>query len=203
MSMKSYIDLTALDRFLTDLLVSEIIEVTDGQKNSNISETKRAPSVKAVYDYVQSEITDVVDAMQAALNTKLSEVKYDSTNKKITTKNGTTKDVVTVDTIRSDMDAFGASGSGHKKGLVPDPGSTAGTTKYLREDGTWAEPSSPLPLEVVNGKLNIIFTVEAYDPSEPYLVGDHCFIVEEGENVVKVCIEDTTGTYDPDCWRDA
>lgn len=203
MSIKSYIDLTALDRFLTDLLVSEIIEVTEGQKVANITETKRAPSVKAVYDYVQSEIGDVVDAMTIALNAKLSEVKYDSTNKKITSKNGTTKDVVTVDTIRSDMDTFGASGENHKKGLVPDPGSTAGTTKYLREDGTWHEPDSPLPLEVVNGKLNIIFTVEAYDPSESYVVGDHCYVVESSENVVKVCIEDTTGTYDPACWMSA
>lgn len=34
-------------------------------------------------------------------------------------------------------DVFGASGTNHKKGLVPDPGATAGTNKYLREDGTW------------------------------------------------------------------
>lgn len=33
--------------------------------------------------------------------------------------------------------AFGASGSNHAPGLVPDPGSTAGTSRYLREDGTW------------------------------------------------------------------
>ena len=36
---------------------------------------------------------------------------------------------------------FGASGTGHAAGLVPDPGSTAGTTQYLREDATWATPS--------------------------------------------------------------
>lgn len=34
-----------------------------------------------------------------------------------------------------------ASGSGHKGGLVPDTPSTAGTTKFLREDGTWQEPA--------------------------------------------------------------
>jgi hypothetical protein len=32
------------------------------------------------------------------------------------------------------------SGSNHAGGLVPDPGETAGTTHYLREDGTWAVP---------------------------------------------------------------
>lgn len=35
---------------------------------------------------------------------------------------------------------FGASGANHKPGLVPDPGSSSGTSKYLREDGTWSVP---------------------------------------------------------------
>jgi hypothetical protein len=38
----------------------------------------------------------------------------------------------------SDIPVFSASGTGHMQGLVPDPGSTAGTTHYLREDSTWA-----------------------------------------------------------------
>ena len=36
---------------------------------------------------------------------------------------------------------FGASGLTHTVGAVPDPGSTAGTTKFLREDATWVVPS--------------------------------------------------------------
>jgi len=36
---------------------------------------------------------------------------------------------------------MGASGSSHAGGLVPDTPSTAGTTKFLREDGTWVVPS--------------------------------------------------------------
>lgn len=36
---------------------------------------------------------------------------------------------------------FGASGSAHSSGLVPDPGASAGTSKFLREDSTWAVPS--------------------------------------------------------------
>lgn len=35
---------------------------------------------------------------------------------------------------------FVKSGSGAKSGLVPAPSTTAGTTKYLREDGTWQTP---------------------------------------------------------------
>jgi hypothetical protein len=36
---------------------------------------------------------------------------------------------------------FVASGAGHASGLVPDPGATAGTTKFLREDATFAVPA--------------------------------------------------------------
>ena len=43
---------------------------------------------------------------------------------------------------RAALTDFGGRGPGHKKGLVPDPGSTAGTTKFLREDGTWQIPES-------------------------------------------------------------
>jgi hypothetical protein len=39
------------------------------------------------------------------------------------------------------MAVFGISGSGHSIGLVPDPGASAGTTKFLREDGTWNVPA--------------------------------------------------------------
>lgn len=35
---------------------------------------------------------------------------------------------------------FGASGGGHARGAVPDPGGSAGTAKFLREDATWAVP---------------------------------------------------------------
>ena len=36
---------------------------------------------------------------------------------------------------------MGASGSNHAPGQVPDPGATAGTSKFLCEDGTWKLPS--------------------------------------------------------------
>jgi hypothetical protein len=36
---------------------------------------------------------------------------------------------------------FGASGSTHSPGVVPDPGPTAGATRFLREDGTFAVPA--------------------------------------------------------------
>jgi hypothetical protein len=41
----------------------------------------------------------------------------------------------------SQLPLFGASGSGHRPGAVPDPGATVGSTRFLREDGSWAVPA--------------------------------------------------------------
>jgi hypothetical protein len=49
---------------------------------------------------------------------------------------------------------FGASGPNHSAGLVPDPGSSAGTTRFLAEDSTWKVPATSTtvnsPFEVDN-----------------------------------------------------
>lgn len=47
------------------------------------------------------------------------------------------------------VSTFGASGSGHSRGVVPDPGASAGTDKFLREDATWATPVSDLTNAVI------------------------------------------------------
>lgn len=36
------------------------------------------------------------------------------------------------------LSVFGASGGSHAAGIVPDPGSSSGTTRFLREDATWS-----------------------------------------------------------------
>jgi len=43
-----------------------------------------------------------------------------------------------------DTSVFVASGGSHAIGLVPDPGASAGTTKFLCEDATWKAPSAGL-----------------------------------------------------------
>lgn len=65
MSVKSYVDLTGLSRFLDNILVGEIVEVSNGTKTSNIEETKRAPSVAATYNYVQGEIEGMIVSSNA------------------------------------------------------------------------------------------------------------------------------------------
>ncbi|PYS92486.1 MAG: hypothetical protein DMF62_00325 [Acidobacteria bacterium] len=59
-------------------------------------------------------------------------------------KNTTTTGVPTIAVAKTDYwdtTDFVASGGSHAHGLVPDPGSSAGTTKFLREDATWAAPA--------------------------------------------------------------
>jgi len=50
------------------------------------------------------------------------------------------------------ISVFGASGPSHSTGAVPDPGGSAGTTRFLREDATWAVVASGIQAAVtVNG----------------------------------------------------
>ncbi len=46
-------------------------------------------------------------------------------------------------------DDFVASGGSHASGLVPDPGASAGTTKFLAEDATWKTPAAITNLRTV------------------------------------------------------
>lgn len=43
---------------------------------------------------------------------------------------------------------FGGSGTSHSVGLVPDPGSTPGTTKFLREDASFATATLSVVVDV-------------------------------------------------------
>ena len=66
--------------------------------------------------------------------------------------------------INADVKVMGASGTNHSKGLVPDPGATQGTTKYLREDGTWATPAGQdytagTGIDITSGEISVDETV--------------------------------------------
>lgn len=77
---------------------------------------------------------------------------------------------------------MGASGSTHSSGLVPDTPSTAGTTKFLREDGTWQEVK-----DVIEGYLN---------PSDGKFYATRTAVMEEEEFVEWQYSDEITGTSD-------
>ena len=132
---KNYVDLTGLSTFKSSLLGTVI-------NDTNKTTTSKTATIKAITDYVDSEVGDLSSAVTEGLANKVSSVTYDSTNKKIVYNKGgsTNTDVVTVATIKSAIGNFVKSGTGASSGLVPKPDTTAGSSKYLREDGTWATP---------------------------------------------------------------
>jgi hypothetical protein len=82
---------------------------------------------------------------------------------------------------------FGPSGSIHAPGVVPDPGATAGSTRFLREDGSWTappaggpalpplvaqpSPSSATFLQALNNANNAPVHVAAFGDS--FVICDH------------------------------
>ena len=101
------------------------------------------PSTGALYaTKLYSNGTEVLTSHQSLANysTLANTVKSISISGKtitVTPGSGSAYTLTTQDTTYSN---FVKSGSGAKAGLVPAPSTTAGTTKYLREDGTWQVP---------------------------------------------------------------
>ena len=107
---------------------------------------------RGVLNELWSKITTVFVTklqMQAGLTGKQDALTFETTPSS-SNKVATMADAPTV---------MGASGSGHKGGLVPDTPSTAGTTKFLREDGTWAEVDQ-------SGKENVVGIVAPVNQSD-------------------------------------
>jgi hypothetical protein len=74
---------------------------------------------------------------------------------------------------------FGPSGAGHAPGIVPDPGATAGSTRYLREDGTWTAPSGSSGVGL-DSNNRITYTGGLYggvlgNDTSPYALGPTLF----------------------------
>lgn len=128
--------------------------------------TKQEPWVKIgdtsidLSGYYTSQQTD--SAISQALNTALAGY---TTTANLTTLLAGKQDALTFETAPSSSNkvatmadmptTMGASGSGHKGGLVPDTPSTAGTTKFLREDGQWEAPPAA-PVTSVNGQTGAV-----------------------------------------------
>ena len=134
LTKKNYVDLTGLSTFKSSLLGTVI-------NDSNKATTSKTATIKAIADYVDSEVEDLSSAVTAELAKKVSSVTYDSTNKKLVYNKGgsTNTDIVTVATLKFAIGAMtGATASANgAMGLVPAP-SSGKQNYFLRGDGTWA-----------------------------------------------------------------
>ena len=134
LTKKNYVDLTGLSTFKSSLLGTVI-------NDSNKATTSKTATIKAIADYVDSEVEDLSSAVTAELAKKVSSVTYDTTNKKLVYNKGgsTNTDIVTVATLKSAIGTMtGATASANGAiGLVPAP-SSGKQNYFLRGDGTWA-----------------------------------------------------------------
>ena len=134
LTKKNYVDLTGLSTFKSSLLGTVI-------NDTNKATTSKTATIKAIADYVDSEVEDLSSAVTAELAKKVSSVTYDSTNKKLVYNKGgsTNTDIVTVATLKSAIGTMtGATASANGAiGLVPAP-SSGKHNYFLRGDGTWA-----------------------------------------------------------------
>ena len=83
-------------------------------------------------DYFRVHSTVAVDT--------ILRLKNDRTEQSIKDAGGTFRQLLHAGNISSYV--MVASGASHAPGFVPDPPATSGTTKFLREDGTWSVPAS-------------------------------------------------------------
>ncbi len=64
---------------------------------------------------------------------------------------------------------MGASGPNHATGLVPDPGAVAGTSRFLREDGTWVTP--PLGTTIASTETSVLASAALARSTPPAVTG--------------------------------
>ena len=104
-----------------------------------IAATNAQKDIDELNTIMNSKISTVEEKIVELIPTKTSQLQNDSGFK-------------TTDTTYSD---FVKSGSGAKAGLVPAPSTTAGTTKYLCEDGTWQVPPDTNTQTITGVKGNV------------------------------------------------
>ena len=131
--------LNMLDADLVDDTNSTHKFVTTSEKSTwNGKYDKPASGIPAT-DLAAGVIPDISGKADKSEMSVADGTGADADKTTITLKSGTSATVLK--SHQALPTTMGASGSGHKGGLVPDTPSTAGTTKFLREDGTWQEPA--------------------------------------------------------------
>lgn len=131
-----------------------IVQLNSAVNSTSASQAATPKAVKSAYDKATSAASAASNAASdaaTALN-KIDALDYAGAN-----SSGTALQFITnvtqengqISASKSQVQTFGGSGSGHKAGIVPDPGDAAGTSKFLCEDGTWKN----IPLNIY-GKMN-------------------------------------------------
>ena len=126
-----------------------LVQLTNSTSSTSTTTAATPSSVKSAYDLANTAKTNAATAQSKADSAySLAEGKVDSlsdlgitaTSTELNYVDGVTSAIQTQLDGKAANSTFVKSGTGAKAGLVPAPSTTAGTTKYLREDGTWVVP---------------------------------------------------------------
>lgn len=123
-------------------LSSEDYTTSEKNKLSNIENGAQVNKVIGVKGNSESSYrTGNINITKANIGLSSVENKSSETIRSELTKDNVVEALgYTPPTANTTYSNFVKSGTGAKAGLVPAPSTTAGTTKYLREDGTWTVP---------------------------------------------------------------
>jgi hypothetical protein len=113
--------------------------------------TRTGAVVAVAGDYTAAQVTNAVDSTQSYANpawiaslawSKITGAPaFVTTSTQIIAGPGLSGGGPLTANVTLSAVSMGASGPSHAAGIVPDPGSTVGATRYLREDATWGVPA--------------------------------------------------------------
>lgn len=117
--------------------VSKTVDNALNEFASKISNDGVVNTYKELVDYAAEHSSDIAEMVGDvdAIDTRLEAVETNLGGH--TVKEDVPEGAKFTDTTYTE---FGKSGADASSGLVPAPSTTAGTSKYLREDGTWVQP---------------------------------------------------------------
>jgi hypothetical protein len=97
--------------------------------------------------------------------------------------------IATAKTDYWDTTDFVASGASHAHGLVPDPGVTAGSTRFLNENGTWVAPAGGGTVTATGGTLTANSVVLGAGTTDTKVVAG---IISDGISKLTLGVNTTT-----------
>lgn len=102
----------------------------------------------------------------------------DNTNRKYAVQLGANSGESASERAYVQVPTFSASGTNHKAGLVVDPGSTAGSKKFLREDASWNQVSMENISEVTTNSTSTGFLKRTSSGTAPNITYGWSFVSE-------------------------
>ena len=137
--------------------VGENLSISEGKLNAK--DTTYSDATQSASGLMSSVDKKKLDSIEEKANNYTLPTASTSTKGGVKIGDNLTMDGDTLNARDTTYSDFVKSGSGAKSGLVPAPPTTEGTTKYLREDGTWAAPPNLDCISLTDDTTGIKYTL--------------------------------------------